>query len=58
MVLMLILFIKEMLLTKTLRVKKLMINYVHETNLTFSIAFVIPQAYRQQYGHVVRRELF
>ena len=28
------------------------------TDLTFSIAFVIPQAYPQQYGHVVRRELF
>lgn len=28
------------------------------TDLTFSIASVIPQAYRQQYGHVVRRELF
>ena len=28
------------------------------TDFKFSIAFVIPQAYRQQYGHVVRRELF
>ena len=28
------------------------------TDLTFSTVFVIPQAYRQQYGHVVRRELF